>query len=272
MLEEHNHHLIHSFWLLRKSSILHTLSDSGGLLVGWQGWLSLALTIGALAVLTLTRIGPHLVMMGVLTVLSVSGVLSAGEALAGFGNSGLITVAAMFVVAAGIYGSGGADWLVVRVLGQPNSLRSALSRIFAPVLLLSGFLNNTPVVAAMIPAIHAWARKINVPPSKLMIPLSYTAILGGTLTLIGTSTNLVVNGQYQALTGNEGFSLFAITPVGLPVALAGLCFVWVFSPDGCRIAAKRKRSVTCANSPSKSASLTMARWSGRPFSRRDCAI
>lgn len=196
----------------------------------WQGWISLSLTVGALVVLTLTRIGPHLVMMAVLTVLSALGILSGAEALAGFGNAGLITVAAMFVVAAGIHGSGGVDLLVNKVLGKPASIRSALGRILAPVVLLSGFLNNTPVVATMIPAIHAWSRKINIAPSKLMIPLSYTAILGGTLTMIGTSTNLVVNGQYQVLTGEAGFSLFSITAVGIPVALAGLLFMWLFFP------------------------------------------
>lgn len=196
----------------------------------WEGWLSLGLTVGALAVLALTRIGPHLVMMAVLTTLSALGVLTGSEALSGFSNSGLITVAAMFVVAAGIHSSGGVDLMVNKVLGQPTSTRSAMSRMMSPVVIFSAFLNNTPVVATMIPAILAWSRKIKVPPSKLMIPLSYTAILGGTLTMIGTSTNLIVNGQYQAITGEAGFSLFSITAVGLPVALAGLAFMWFFFP------------------------------------------
>ena len=162
--------------------------------------------------------------------LSATGILTASEALSGFSNSGLITVAAMFVVAAGIHGSGGVDLLVNKLLGRPGSVRAALGRIFAPVVLLSGFLNNTPVVATMIPAIHAWSRKINIAPSKLMIPLSYASILGGTLTLIGTSTNLVVNGQYQSLTGENGFSLFSISAVGVPVALAGVAFMLLFFP------------------------------------------
>tara|TARA_R110002072_G_scaffold154_2_gene1039 strand:+ start:36655 stop:38430 length:1776 start_codon:yes stop_codon:yes gene_type:complete len=196
----------------------------------WQGWFSLFLTAGALIVLVLTRVGPHFVMMGVLTILSLFGILNSQEALVGFSNSGLITVAAMFVVAAGIHASGGIDLLVNKVLGMPTNARSAIARLFPPVVLLSGFLNNTPVVATMIPAIHAWSRKINIAPSKLMIPLSYTAILGGTLTMIGTSTNLVVNGQYQELTGTEGFSLFSITAVGLPVTIAGLLFIWCFLP------------------------------------------
>lgn len=196
----------------------------------WQGWFTLSLMVTALAVLILTRIGPHIVMMAVLALLSISGVLSAGEALSGFSNSGLITVACMFVVAAGIHASGGVDMLVNRVLGKPQGVRGALTRIFAPVVLLSAFLNNTPVVATMIPAIHAWSRKIHIPASKLMIPLSYSAILGGTLTLIGTSTNLVVNGQYQELTGEAGLSLFSITAVALPVVLVGLAFIWLVFP------------------------------------------
>lgn len=193
----------------------------------WQGLVSLFLTIGALMVLIFTRIGAHWVMMGVLIILSSLGILTASEAFAGFSNQGLITVAAMFVVAAGIHGSGGVDLLVHHVLRTPRGVRSAQFRIVAPVMALSAFLNNTPVVATMIPAIHAWSKRIDVAPSKLMIPLSYAAILGGTLTLIGTSTNLVVNGQYQALTGDKGFSLFSITAVGLPVAIvAGLYMLW----------------------------------------------
>jgi di/tricarboxylate transporter len=201
-----------------------------GRFMEWQGWFSMSLTIVALGILVFTRIGPHLVMMAALAILSACGILSANEALVGFANPGLITVAAMFVVAAGIHGSGGIDLLVNRVLGQPKTVRSAMSKIFGPVILLSAFMNNTPVVATMIPAILAWSRKIKIPPSKLMIPLSYTAILGGTLTLIGTSTNLVVNGQYQSITGESGFSLFSITAVGLPVTLAGIAFIWLFLP------------------------------------------
>ncbi|MCF7971777.1 MAG: SLC13 family permease [Methylococcaceae bacterium] len=196
----------------------------------WQGIFSLSLCIIALLTLIFTRIGPHLVMMAVLTLLSASGILTSQEALSGFSNSGLITVAAMFVIAAGMHASGGIDLLVTHVLGQPKTIRSALFRMGAPVVLLSAFLNNTPVVATMIPAIHAWSRKIGIAPSKLMIPLSYCAILGGTLTLIGTSTNLIVNGQYQLLTGKAGFSLFSITAVGLPVAIIGFLFIWLFFP------------------------------------------
>ncbi|WP_295799001.1 SLC13 family permease [uncultured Microbulbifer sp.] len=196
----------------------------------WSGWFSLFLVFAVLATLIFTRIQAYLVMMAALTLLSVSGILTPGEALSGFSNSGLITVAAMFVVAAGIHSSGGIDMLVKNVLGRPTTARSAMLRIFAPVVALSGYLNNTPVVATMIPALNSWAKRIDIAPSKLMIPLSYGAILGGTLTLIGTSTNLVVNGQYQSITGNDGFSLFSIAAVGLPAALVGIAFMLIFFP------------------------------------------
>lgn len=196
----------------------------------WQAWFALAITLGVLLSLILTNVRPHVAMLIALTLLSASGILTAGEALSGFGNSGLITVAAMFVVAAGIHASGGIDILVRKLLGNPKTIRGAYARIFSPVVLLSAFLNNTPVVATMIPAINVWSQKLGINPSKIMIPLSYTAILGGTLTLIGTSTNLVVNGQYQSLTGEAGFSIFSITIIGLPVAITGLVFMWLFFP------------------------------------------
>jgi di/tricarboxylate transporter len=195
-----------------------------------SGWFSLFLAVAALLTLVFTRVRPHMVMMAVLVTLSATEVISTRDALAGFANSGLITVAAMFVVAAGLEHSGGVDALVNRVLGQPTTLRGALSRLIYPVIGLSASLNNTPVVATMIPAIHVWSRKIGVAASKLMIPLSYASILGGTLTLLGTSTNLVVDGLYQDLTGRPGFSLFSITFVGLPVALVGSLFMWLVFP------------------------------------------
>ncbi|MDX1635259.1 MAG: SLC13 family permease [Marinobacter sp.] len=196
----------------------------------WQGWFALGLTAAALLLMSVGRFAPHLVMMAVLIILSAIGILDAEQALAGFSNSGLITVVAMFVVAAGIHHSGGVDLVVNHLLGSPRSQRRAQARIIFPVAVFSAFLNNTPVVATMIPAVHTWSRKIGIAPSKLMIPLSYAAILGGTVTLIGTSTNLVVNGQYQDLTGGPGFSIFSITAVGLPVAIIGLLTMLLVMP------------------------------------------
>lgn len=198
--------------------------------MGWQAWLTLSITLSVLMTLIFTRVRPHIAMLTALTVLLLTGVINANQAFAGFSNNGLLTVAAMFVVAAGLHASGGVDLFVKSLMGKPENIRGAYLRLFAPVVTLSAFLNNTPVIATLIPGVLAWCKRINIPPSKIMIPLSYTAILGGTLTLIGTSTNLVVNGQYQLLTGSEGFSLFSITMIGFPVAVAGLLFIWLFFP------------------------------------------
>lgn len=202
----------------------------------WQGWFTVALTVAVLATLiTVPRLGTDVVLMGALLLLGATGILTPDEALAGFANTGLMTVAAMFIIAAGIRASGGVDLVVEKVLGKPTGPRHALVRLMVPVVGLSAFLNNTPVVATMIPAVSQWARRIRVPSSTLMIPLSYASILGGTITLIGTSTNLVVNGQYQALTGKPGFALFDIAPLGLIVAAAGTLFVVIVAPKLLRI-------------------------------------
>ena len=211
-------------------SILPVPSTVAGVEMDWQAWLSLALTVSVLGVLITTRLTPHVVLMAALTILSVCGVLTPAEALGGFANSGLITVAAMFAVAAGLHASGGIDLLVNRLLGKPLTTRTAIIRLLLPVLPLSAFLNNTPVVATMIPAINAWSRKIGIAPSRLLIPLSYGSIIGGTLTLIGTSTNLVVAGQYEALTGRDDFGIFSITLVGLAIAVVGSVFMTLVLP------------------------------------------
>lgn len=197
----------------------------------WQAWFSIGITGSVLAILILVpRFSVDMVMLAALLILSFSGILTAQEALSGFSNPGLITIAALFVVAAAIRSSGGVDLLVDRLLGRPKSERAALLRMMLPVTAISAFLNNTPVVATMIPAVLQWARRISISPSSLMIPLSYASILGGTITLIGTSTNLVVNSQYEVITGNPGFSLFEITPLGLINAAAGIIFILIFGP------------------------------------------
>jgi di/tricarboxylate transporter len=189
--------------------------------------------------------------------LSITGILKPDEALSGFANAGLMTVAAMFIVAAAIRASGGVDLVVERVLGRPTGPRSALVRLMLPVVSLSAFLNNTPVVATMIPAVSQWARRIKVPSSSLMIPLSYASILGGTITLIGTSTNLVVNGQYQVLTGKPGFALFDFAPIGLIVALAGTLFVVFAAPR--LLKARRSPDQTFADTRSFTFEVAVAR-------------
>ena len=177
--------------------------------------------LATLGLLAFTRLAADLAFAGALTTLVALGVLSPGAALAGFGNEGLVTVGVLFVVAAGLRDTGGVYWISQRLLGRPRGLTSAQLRVMAPVALVSAFLNNTPVVAIMIPAIVDWARKRHLPISKLMIPLSYAAILGGTTTLVGTSTNLVVNGLLLQ-SGAPGIGMFDLAWVGLPTVVVGI--------------------------------------------------
>ncbi|HPE61069.1 MAG TPA: SLC13 family permease [Thiolinea sp.] len=172
-----------------------------------------------LLMLAFSRIAPDLILMAALVLLMLGGILSPEQAFAGFANTGLMTIAALYIVAAGLRETGAIQFLTRRLLGMPGSVQGAQLRLFVPTALLSAFLNNTTVVAMLIPAVQEWCQRLQIPPSKLLLPLSYTTILGGTLTLIGTSTNLVVNGLLLK-SGQPGLGLFDITGIGLVLLLA----------------------------------------------------
>ncbi|HEX6982802.1 MAG TPA: SLC13 family permease [Balneolaceae bacterium] len=174
-----------------------------------------------------TTISPDLVFLGGLTVLIVGRVIPAEEALVGFSNQGMLTVAALYIVAAGLKETGAIQYVVNKIIGRSKSIRRAQIRVMGPVMGISAFINNTPVVASFIPAIEEWARKNRIPASKLLIPLSYAAILGGTCTLIGTSTNLIVNGLLMA-EGYESLALFEQAWVGIPCAIVGFLYLSLF--------------------------------------------
>ncbi len=184
---------------------------------------------GVIAGLTLTRVSPDMVLLAGLAVLLVAGVLTPAEAFGGFSNEGLATIAVLFIVAEGLRRTGGVNFVGLRLLGRPSSLMAAQVRLMTPVAGLSAFLNNTPVVAMMMPLVSDWARRQNLSVSKLLLPLSYASILGGLLTLVGTSTTLVVNGLMLATPGQVGFSMFDISWVGVPVAIVGLLYVPIAS-------------------------------------------
>ncbi|MGF1492085.1 MAG: SLC13 family permease [Microcoleaceae cyanobacterium] len=195
--------------------------------LSWQGWLTIGVVLLALALNVLTALPAEIVFLGGLAVLFATGILDEQSALAGFSNAGMITVAVLYVVVAGLQQTGGLNWISQKVLGLPRTQDMALLRLMSSVMGLSGFLNNTPVVAMFIPVVSDWCRKLRISPSKLMIPLSYASIFGGLCTLIGTSTNLVVNGLLIAETDHPGLKLLDITAVGLPCAVVGVVFLLI---------------------------------------------
>ena len=197
--------------------------------MGWEAWLTLAVVAGCFAMMAFTWVSPDIIMSAGLTLLLVTGVLLPGEALAGFSNQGMLTVAVLYVVVSGLTETGAVGWIVQHILGRPRNVRHAQARLMTPAAILSAFLNNTPVVAVFVPAVKIWARRNSLNLSKLLIPLSYASIVGGTCTLIGTSTNLVVNGLLVEQVGLPGLSMFNLAWIGLPITASVFLFVLVFS-------------------------------------------
>lgn len=193
--------------------------------LGWQGWLTLFLTLFAFVLNAMTPMPPEIIFLGALGILLLTGVLDTDTSLAGFSNEGLVTIAVLYIVVTGLQQTGTLGWISQRVLGNPKGESAAMMRMMLPVMGLSAFLNNTPVVAMFIPIVSEWSKKLRISPSKLMLPLSYAALFGGICTLIGTSTNLVVNGLLIAETDHPGLGIFDITWVGVPCAIAGTIFL-----------------------------------------------
>ncbi len=195
----------------------------------WQGVTTVFVVIAVTGLLAATRLAPDVVLAGAVTALMTAGILTPRDALAGMANEGMITVAALFIVAAALRETGGLDILTRRVLGRPGSILGAQARMMLPVTFLSAFLNNTPIVAMMLPVVSDWAKKNRISVSKLLIPLSYATILGGTCTLIGTSTNLVVHGLLSEREPRLAMGLFDLAWVGVPCALIGLAYLLLVS-------------------------------------------
>jgi di/tricarboxylate transporter len=185
------------------------------------------------AVLLVDKIGADSAMLMALTAFMASDIITIKEGLAGFSNEGLMTVMILFVVAEGISKTGALDWYMGKVLGRPTTAASAQLRMMLPVASVSAFLNNTPIVAVMIPIVVKWARNCNIPIQQLMMPLSYATILGGTCTLIGTSTNLVVSGLIEERYPDDPemqIGLFSLGLYGVPCAIVGIAYMVVGSP------------------------------------------
>lgn len=182
-----------------------------------------------------------LILIGAVLLLLLGGVIDTKDALDGLAKPDLVAVALLYIVGAGMADTGAMAMLAERMLGKPKNPQDAVIRLMIPVAVCSAFMNNTPLVAMMIPVVADWAKKYGVPVSKLMMPLSFAAILGGCCTKIGTSTNLVVSGLMQdyvtklpanhphVATLEPSLGFLDVTWVGVPVALAGILFLSLFN-------------------------------------------
>lgn len=194
-----------------------------------QAWFTLGVIAVMIAALARDRVAPAFALLAANLTLLLGGVITTEEALAGFSNPAPLTVAALFIVARAVEKTGALEPILRGTLGHRPGRRLALLRFLAPVAGASAFLNNTPIVAMLAPQVADWANKRGASVSSYLMPLSFATILGGTVTLIGTSTNLVVSGL-MVDAGMAPIGMFEITRIGLPVMALGLGVIVLLSP------------------------------------------
>ena len=205
--------------------------------MSFDAWLTigiLTLTFGALLA---TKLPPATVFLGALTLSVTFGLAPLDRSLAGFSNSGVLTIGALFMVAAGMYSTGAISLLSEKLIGRPKTMLGAQLKILPPIAIGSAFLNNTPLVAMMIPVIDDLCRTTGLSKAKLYIPLSFASILGGMCTLIGTATNLIIAGLVlDAISNGAGgnaelqeITMFDPSKVAVPAMVLGLVLVMLTS-------------------------------------------
>ncbi len=200
-------------------------------------YITIAILAATFLLLIFTKLPPAAIFLGALTLTITFDIAPLSLALKGFNNPGVLTIGALFMIAAGMYSTGAISILSDRLIGRPRSVLQAQIRILPSIAFGSAFLNNTPLVAMMIPVIRDLSRSCGLNPKKLYIPLSYASILGGTCTLIGTATNLVINGlindQLQQGGKNlpfmEPLKMFDLSCIGVPATIAGIGFLMLFT-------------------------------------------
>ena len=179
-----------------------------------DAWITIITVLGMFTILLFTKWRSDLVFLGAIGVLYVTGVLDTKDAFSGFSSTSVVTVGVLFVVVAGLMHTGVLQCIVRYLLGTPSSYSKAVTRLMLPVAVLSSFLSNTTVVSLFVNIVKMWAKKLNVSPSKLLIPLSYASGMGGVCTLIGTPPNLIISGLYEENTG-EAMNILTTTIPGL---------------------------------------------------------
>ena len=191
------------------------------------------LTIAVLAAmgagLVSNRLSPAAGVLGATGSLFLLRVIDVDQAFGGFANPAVFAIGSLYVVAGAVTKTNALQPVVGRVLDRGSRNRAALLRLLVPAGAASAFLANTPIVAMLVPAVRSWAERYGQAVSRYLIPLSYATILGGAITAIGTSTNLVLGGLLESA-GYEELEMFELARFGLPLAGAGLVLIVVFAP------------------------------------------
>ena len=195
----------------------------------WEIWFTLAIVITVLVMLATTPAPTEVVLLGAMIVLSIVGIVSPSEALSGFSSPGVMTIAALYVVIAGLRETGAIAWFSQLVFGRPKSLISAQAKLMGAGSVLSTVINNTPVVAMFIPIAQEWSARYGFPISRLLLPMNNVVVLAGLCTLIGTSTNLAVYGLLIQTKPDAVLGLFDLVWIGVPLTLVGIAYALTFS-------------------------------------------
>jgi di/tricarboxylate transporter len=196
-------------------------------------WFSVVVVLAIIVLPAANLLAIETALLGGLAALILFGAVDLSAGLSGFAHPAVLMIGSLFVVAAGLTETGATSRMAQGLLGRPKSVMAAQFRLMGPVAILSAFLNNTPIVAMYLPIVNDWARKIRISPSKLYMPLSFAAILGGQLTSIGSASNLVVLGlfhEYAATTAgveplSSGLRFGGPAILGLPAMVLGIAFV-----------------------------------------------
>jgi len=191
--------------------------------------LTFAVVGGVLLLLTTTNLDTDVVLVGAMVLLTLIGILEPEIALQGFASSGVMTIAALYIVVAGLRETGAMAWISRAVLGRPKSLLVAQSKLMLITGALSAVVNNTPVVALFIPIAQEWSSRFGYAISKLLLPMNHLVILAGMCTLVGTSTNLVVNSLLEKAAPDAGLHIFDLAWIGLPLTLIGFVYILIAS-------------------------------------------
>jgi di/tricarboxylate transporter len=194
-----------------------------------DAWLTALVAVAILVGLVAEVASPSVLVFTGVVVLLLAGVIDSDQALSGFSNPAPFTVGALFVVARAVSKTGAIRPFTRRLLGESGYTRRPMLRMLTATTLFSGVFNNIPLVAMMMPEVSTWARRRKADVAKFLLPLSYGAILGGLLTLIGTSTNLVVAGEMTD-SGMEPFHFFELGRVGLPIAAISVVVLVALAP------------------------------------------
>lgn len=189
-----------------------------------QAWITIATLVSLVVMFATTKIPPEFLYLGALTVLLVTGAVSEETALSGFSSDSVLATGAEGVMVVGLMQSGAVTWVVQRLMGRKRGRRTSLFKVMVPSALISTVMANAGVASMFVNIIRTWSKKIGIPQSKLLIPMAYATLMGGSCVLIGSASNLIIAALYAEETGKD-LGMFSITLPGVICLAVGMAAI-----------------------------------------------